>query len=169
MDSLFANAFPMFLVMAVLALAMPIARPVRPWAGVGIACVAGLGGTLVATLASWDPSAIDCAWNLLGSKARGASGQALCPGSDPVPLALAALPAILGIVVLLAWIWRHTTPAAQALRTATTLVACAAAVVLVGQVNANLGLLTLVVLIGGGYVWLWIRDRRGEMRTARTA
>ena len=168
-DAVLLSAFPMFLVMAVLAITMPAARPVRPWAGVGLAAVVALASGIAITVANWDSAGVDCAWRLIrygGPAETPTGGQALCHGANPVSLWLAALPAILALVVLLGWVWRHTTPAALARRTAAIMVAGALAVVLLGQLNANLGLLALVLLVVGSYAWPRVRARFGEMRAA---
>jgi len=169
-DAVLLSAFPMFLVMSLLAIAMPAARPIRPWAGVGLAALATVVSGVVITVVTWHSGGLSCAWDLVWRNRisqTGAGAPITCTG-DPLPVWLAALPALAGVAVLLGWVWRNTAPPAVALRIAAVLLAAALTVILVGQLNANLGLLALVLLVVGSYAWLWIRDRYREVRPANS-
>jgi hypothetical protein len=85
-----------------------------------------------------------------------------CRGTSDLPLWLVALPPLIGIGILLAWIWRHARSAPTALRTVAALVAGSLVIVGIGLLDANAALFTLVGL--GVVVYAWARI--GRQRSA---
>jgi hypothetical protein len=167
LDVALLSASPLLVVMSVVALALPAARPVRPIAGVSLAWLIAFAAGTVVALMNLDRWRLDCTIGVFRTGVTGGmavGGHEPCAGSNNLPLSLVALPAALGIAVLLAWVWRHTTPAAVALRTSAVLVGVGLAGVALGRLNGNLALLLIVGLVAASYAWPWLRDRVGPLR-----
>jgi hypothetical protein len=164
LDVVLMNLLPAFAVMSILALAMPAVRPHRAWTGVGLAWLVVVGVTAVVAITNQDSWSLSCSFGLVRSGV-GADGVAHpgsftpCTSTNSLPLWLVALPALLGIGVLLSWTWRHTRPMEVALRTLAGLVALAAITVGVAQLNPNAALLMLVALVAMSHAWPRIRGQ----------
>jgi len=57
------------------------------------------------------------------------------------------------IVILMAWVWRHTRPSPEAMQTIAILAGCAIVAVLLGQLNENLALFFVVAVAAASYAW----------------
>ena len=159
-DAILRTAFSVFLVMSLFYVALPLARPQRPWAGVGLAWLTLVIAVAVVGLLNTDKWKLDCAFNVWRTSVTSGIGSRTgpCASINDLPLWLVAIPPTLGILILLGWVWRHTRPAATALRVTALLVVSVLAVVLVGQIEPNLGLLLAVLMILASYSWPWIRN-----------
>ena len=166
LDAVLLSAFSAFLVMSVLSVLLPAARPDRQWGGIGLAWLVAIAAVAIVGLANRDKWTLDCAFgtyriSVTGGIAMG--DQSPCTGTNQISPWLLALPPTLGILILLSWVWRHTAPASTAFRVSVVLVLATLAVVLVGQVDPNLGLLLAVLIVVAGYAWPWVRDAFGGM------
>jgi hypothetical protein len=169
-DDVLLNALPVLFVMSILALAMPAVRPGRPWGGVGRAWLVVFVAAIAVALTNPDGWSVSCNWGLVRTGVTSVTNVGTiepCTSANNLPPWLVALPPLLGIGVLLAWVWRHTAPGAVALRIAVALTALAIAIVSTGHVSQLAALLLVVALAAFSYGWPRIREQRGELRAAR--
>jgi len=85
-----------------------------------------------------------------------------CTSANNLPLWLVALPPLIGVAILLAWVWRHTGPLEATLRTVAALTAMAVVIVGLGQVNENAALLSMVAVATAAYAWPRLRRQRAS-------
>jgi hypothetical protein len=169
-DNVLLNALPVFIVMSILALAVPAARPRRPWSGVLLAWLVVFVASIAVAVTNPDGWSMTCNTGLVRTGVTHVTSFGTlqpCTGANYLPLWLVALPPLLGIGVLLAWVWRHTAPSAVALRVAVTLTALAIAVVGVAYVSELAALLLVVALAAFPYVRSRIREQLGAPTAAR--
>jgi hypothetical protein len=169
-DDVLLNALPVLFVMSILALAMPAVRPGRPWGGVGRAWLVVFVAAIAVAITNPDGWSISCSLRLVRTGVTSATNIGTlepCTAANNLPLWLVALPSLLGIGVLLAWVWRHTAPGAVVLRIAVALPALAIAIVSTGHVSQLAALLLVVALVAFTYGWPRIREQRGELKAAR--
>ena len=165
LDTVVANLTPILLVMSLLALF--VVRRNGLWRGIGgawLATVVIALGLAVLFPGYWS---LDCGWqNLLRSGVGHVTvlnpSPSVCGGDNYLPLWLAALPPLTGIVILASWVWRHTRPAAAAIQSIAILAGCAVVAVGVGQLNENLALLFVVAVAAATEAW----PRLPRQRTA---
>jgi hypothetical protein len=172
LDDLALNVMPVFVVMSVLALAMPAVRPRRPWRGVGLAWLAVFVAAIAVAVTNPDGWSISCSFGLVRTGVTSATHVGTfepCTGANHLAPWLVALPPLLGIGVLLAWVWRHAAPGAVALRMGMTLTALAIAVEGVAYVSQVAALLLLVALVAFAYAYAWprIREQLGALPARR--
>ena len=170
LDDVFLNALPVFIVMSILALAVPAARPRRPWGGVGLAWLVVFVASIAVAVTNPDGWSISCNIGLVRTGVTHVTSVGTlqpCSGTNHLALWLVALPPLLGIGVLLAWVWRHTAPRAVARRVTVALTALAIAVVGVAYVSELAALLLVVALAASPYVRSYIREQLGELKAAR--
>jgi hypothetical protein len=168
-DDILLNVLPVLFVMSILALAMPAVRPGRPWGGVGRAWLVVFIAAIGVALTNPDGWSVSCSLRLVRTGVTSATNIGAfepCTAANNLPLWLVALPPLLGMAVLLAWVWRHTTPGALALRVAVGLTVLAIAIVSVAHVSQLAALLLVVALAAFSYGWPRIREQRGELRAA---
>jgi hypothetical protein len=147
---------PMLIVMSVLAIF--VVRRSGLWRGIGAAWLATLVVALAIAVLYPNYWSLDCGW--LGV-IRSGVGQVTvvnpslnpCGMDNNLPLWLVALPPLVGIVILLVWVWRHTRPSPEAIEKIAILAGSAILAVLMGQVNENLALLFVVAVAAGTYIW----------------
>jgi hypothetical protein len=156
LDAVTLNLMPMLIVISILAIF--VVRQPGLWRGIGAAWLA----TFVIALAiaalypnSWS---MDC--GLLGVIRSGVGHVTVvnpslnpCGSDNNLPLWLVAVPPLVGVVILLAWVWRHTRPSPEAMQKIAILAGCAILAVLVGQLNENLALLFVVAVAAAAYAW----------------
>ena len=171
-DTVLLSALPVLIVMSILALAMPAMRPGRVWAGLGLAWLVAFGTALLIAFTNPEGWSLTCNLSptrtpLMGFMNSGRGEP--CVGGSHLSLWLVALPPLLGMGVLLAWVVRNRGPAADALRTAATLTALSIATIVVAQLNPNAALLLVVALAALNYAWPRIRRQWGapEPKPAR--
>ena len=165
LDALLVNVGSLFIVMSLLVVIVPSLRRGGSWRGIGAAWLATFVVTLLVAFTHLDDWALDCNLGVLRSGVTGGTLQLLNPGepctnANGLPLWLVALPPLIGIAILLAWVWRHTRPMPATLRTIGALIAMAVVIVALGQVNANLALLAMVVIAAAAYAWPRLRRQR---------
>jgi hypothetical protein len=171
-DEALVNALPVLFVMSILALAMPLVRPVRPWGGVGLAWLVVFLAAIAVAVTNPDGWSMSCNFGLVRTGVTSATNIGTlepCTAANNLPLGLVALPPLLGIGVLLAWVWRHTNPGFVALRVAVGLTVLAIAIVIAAHVTQLAALLLVVALSAFSYTWPRIREQRGELKPARPA
>jgi hypothetical protein len=170
LDNVLLNALPVFIVMSILALTVPAARPRRPLGGVGLAWLVVFVAAIAVAVTNPDGWSMTCNTGLVRTGVTNVTSFGTlqpCTGANYLPIWLVALPPLLGIGVLLAWVWRHTAPGAVALRVAGALTALAIAVVGVAYVSEFAALLLVLALAAIPYLWPRIREQVGELMTAR--
>jgi hypothetical protein len=168
-DDVLLNALPVLFVMSILALAMPAVRPGRPWGGVGRAWLVVFIAAIVVALTNPDGWSLSCNLSLVRTGVTEVTHIGTfepCTAANDLPLWLVALPPLLGIGVLLAWVWRHTAPGEVALRVGVGLTALAIAIVVMGHFSQLAALLLVVALAAFTYAWPRIREQRGELNAA---
>lgn len=156
LDAVALNLTPMLIVMSVLALF--VVRRSGLWRGIAGAWLATVVIGLAIAVLYPNAWSMDCGW--LGLLRTGV-GQVTainpsfqeCSSGNNLPLGLVALPPLIGIVILLAWVWRHVRPPAEATQTIGILAGGAIAAVLLGQLNENLALLFVVAVAAAAYLW----------------
>jgi hypothetical protein len=156
LDSVVLNLTPLLIAMSILAIFL-VRRP-GLWRGIGGAWLAVVFIALAIAVLYPSYWSMDCGW--LGL-VRSGVGQVTainpslnpCGSSNNLPLWLLALPPLIGIAILMAWIWRHTRPSPEAMQTIGILTGCALAAVLLGQLNENLALLFVVAVAAAAYAW----------------
>lgn len=163
LDALLVNVGSVFIVMSLLAIIIPSLRRSGSWRGIGAAWLATFVVTLLVAVTHPDDWALDCNLGVLRTGVTG--GTLLNPGepctdANNLPLWLVALPPLVGIAILLAWVWRHTRPLPATLRTVAALIATAVVIVGLGQVNANAALLGVVVVAAAVYARPRLRRQR---------
>ncbi len=163
LDALLANVGPVFIVMSLLAIVIPTLRRSGSWRGIGAAWLATFVVTLLVAVTHLDEWSLDCNMGVLRTGVTG--GTLLNPGgsctsANSLPPWLVALPPLVGIAILLAWVWRHTRPLPATLRTVAALIATAVVIVGLGQVNVNAALLAVVLVAAAVYAWPRLRRQR---------
>jgi hypothetical protein len=162
LDTLVLNLTPMLIVMSVLAIFV-VRRP-GLWRGILGAWVATV--VIALAIAALYPNywSMDCGWvNLLRTGVTDVTavnpGPNPCGSANSLPLWLVALPPLVGITILLAWVWRHTRPSPEAMQTIAILTGCAIGAVLVAQLNENFALLFVVAIAAAAYAWPRLRPQ----------
>jgi hypothetical protein len=169
-DDVVLNVMPVFVVISVLALAMRAVRPRRPWRGVGLAWLVVFVAAVAVALTNPDGWSLSCSFGLVRTGVTSATNIGAfepCTGANHLAPWLVALPPLLGIGVLLAWVWRHAAPGPVALRMGVTLTALAIAVVSAAYVSQVAALLLLVALVAFAYAWPRIREQLGALPARR--
>ena len=157
LDAVLRQVMPVFVVLSLLLILVPSLRRKGSWRGVGAAWLAVFAIALVVAVTHLNALSLDCSWlNLLrtgvtGVTALNASGP--CSGGNSLSPWLVALPPLIGIGILLAWVWRHTRPAVSAMRMVAGLTAIAVVVIALGQVSEPLALLFAAVVAAAAYDW----------------
>ncbi|MCJ7710845.1 MAG: hypothetical protein MUQ32_08435 [Chloroflexi bacterium] len=163
LDALLVNMGSVFIVMSLLAIIIPSLRRSGSWRGIGAAWLVTVAVTLLVAFTHLDDWALDCNLGVLRSGVTGGTllnpGEP-CTGANSLPPWLVALPPLIGIAILLAWVWRHTPPLPATLRTVGALIATAVVIVGLGQVNANAALLAVVVVAVAVFAWPRLRRQR---------
>jgi hypothetical protein len=157
LDTAVLNLTPMLIAMSVLAVFL--VRRSGLWRGILGAWVAAVVISLAIAVLYPNYWSLDCGF---GNLLRTGVGHVTvinpnvnnaCGGGNDLPLWLVALPPLVGIAILLAWVWRHTRPSPEATQTIALLVGSAVAAILVGQLNENLALLFVVAVAAATYAW----------------
>jgi hypothetical protein len=162
LDTVVLNLTPMLIVMSVLAIFLLHRSGL--WRGIGSAWLATFLISLGIAVLYPNYWSMDCGWLSLVRSGVG-HVTALNPSPNPcgsennLPLWLLALPPLTGIVILVAWVWRHTRPSSEAMQTIAILTGCAIVAVLVGQLNENLALLFVVAVAAAAYAWPRLRPQ----------
>jgi hypothetical protein len=162
LDTVVLNLTPMLIVMSVLAIFLVHRSGL--WRGIGGAWLATFLISLGIAVLYPNYWSMDCGWLSLVRSGVG-HVTALNPSPNPcgsennLPLWLLALPPLTGIVILVAWVWRHTRPSSEAMQTIAILTGCAIVAVLVGQLNENLALLFVVAVAAAAYAWPRLRPQ----------
>jgi len=156
LDAVVVNLTPMLIAMSVLAIFL--VRRSGLWRGIGGAWLATVVIALAIAVLYPDYWSLDCGW---GNLLRSGVGHVTvinpspnpCGSDNNLPLWLLALPPLSGIVILMAWVWRHTRPSPEAMQTIAILAGCAIVAVLLGQLNENLALFFVVAVAAASYAW----------------
>jgi hypothetical protein len=165
-DEVLVNALPVLFVMSILALAMPAVRPGRPWGGIGRAWLVVFVAAIAVAVTNPDGWSMSCNFGLIRTgvtEVTNVGNLEPCTAANHLPLWLVALPPLLGIGVLLAWVWRHTAPGSVALRVAVGLTVLAIAIVIAAHVSQLAALLLVVALAVFSYAWPRIREQRSAV------
>jgi hypothetical protein len=156
LDTVVFNLTPMLIVMSIVAIFV-VHRP-GLWRGIGGAWLAMLVISVAIAVLYPNYWSMDCGW--LGLLRTGVGHVTAinpsfqeCSSGNNLPLWLVALPPLIGITILLAWVWRHTRPSPEAMPTIGILAGSAIAAVLLGQLNENLALLFVVAVAAALYAW----------------
>jgi len=156
LDAVALNLMPMLIVMSVLAIF--VVRRSGLWRGIAGAWLAVVIVAFAIAVLYPNYWSLDC--GLLGVYRSGVAHVTVvnpslnpCQSDNSLPLWLVALPPLIGIIILLAWVWRHTRPSPEAMQTIAILTGCAILAVLVGQLNENLALLFVVAVAAAAYAW----------------
>ena len=155
LDTVVLNLTPMLIVMSVLAIFVVRRSGLRR--GIGGAWLATIVIGLAIAVLYPNYWAMDCGW--LGLLRTGVGHVTAinpsfqeCSSGNNLPLWLVALPPLVGITILLAWVWRHVRPSAEAMQAIAILAGCAIVAVLLGQLNENLALLFVVAVAAATYL-----------------
>ena len=107
LDALLANVFPVLIVMSLVAVLVPALRRGGAWRGIGVAWLA----TLLIAVTHPNERSLSCdGLGVLRTAPTGVTAMnagAPCTGTNSLPLGLVALPSLIGIGILLAWLGRH--------------------------------------------------------------
>jgi len=151
-DALLVNAFTTLVVLSMVVVLWPPLRRRVSWRGIGAAWLAAFVTALV--IAVTHPNAWDLSCPQLPAGPRVFFPRDVpCSGTSSLPLWMSELPMLIGIAVLLVWVFRSTRPVGAGLRTSAVLIAVTAGIVALGQFNPNLALLVVVLLAVGAFVW----------------
>ena len=163
-DAVLLNMTPLLIVMSLLAILTPSLRSAGVWRGIGAGWLATFIAALLVAVTHLDEWTLRCGIGLLRIAPTGVAATNVgerCGGSNDLPLWLVALPPLIGIAILVAWVWRHTRPAAVTLLTVAALTAGAVVIVVVGLVLDPNAALFAVILVGvASYAWPRIRPQR---------
>jgi hypothetical protein len=156
LDTVVLSLTPMLIVMSVLATF--VVRRSGLWRGILGAWLATVVIALAIAFLYPNNWSLDCGWlNLLRSGVGHVTAinpsHNPCSNDNNLPLWLLALPPLIGIVILIAWVWRHIRPSPEAMQTIAILTGCAILAVVVGQLNENLALLFVVTVAAAAYAW----------------
>jgi hypothetical protein len=154
LDTVVLNLTPMLIVMSVLA--SFVVHPGGLWRGIGGAWLAVVVIAFAIAVLYPDYWSLDCGRlglnrTLFGPVTVTNPSLNPCEFDNSLPLWLIALPPLIGIVILMAWVWRHTRPSPEAMRTIGILTGSAILAVLVGQLNENLALPFVVAVAAAAY------------------
>lgn len=159
-DALLDNVAPLFLVMTILAVLVPSLRHRGSWRGIGAAWLVLVAGTLIIAVTRPNDWAVSCGSPGGGSVSFMNPGP--CSGSSTLPVSLTAVPDLIGMAVLAAWVWRHSHPLQARIAMVAACVAGAAAIVAVGQIDPNLALLVLVLAGVALNAWPRLQQRQAH-------
>lgn len=163
LDALLLNVLPVFIVMSLLAVVIPSLRRSGSSRGIAAAWLATFVVALLIAVTHPNEWALSCNGGLLRTAPTGVTALDVsepCSNWNGLPLWLVALPPLIGIAILLAWVWRHTRPLPATLRTVAALTAMAVVIVGLGQVNENAALLSVVAVAAAAYAWPRLRRQR---------
>jgi len=155
------NVTPVLIVMSILAVLAPPLRRLGAWRGIGLAWLATFLLTLVVALTNLGGWSLDCSW--LGSVRTGVTGVTAlgvgppCTGSNGFPSWLVALPAVVGIGILLAVLARRAPSGSAAVRATVGLTVLSAVVIALGQVSEGVALFVFFAALGAIYAWPRLR------------
>lgn len=163
-DAVMLNVTPVLIVMSLLAIFTPSLRSTGVWRGIGAGWLATFVAALLVAVTHLDEWTLQCGIGMLRIAPTGVAATNVgerCGGANNLPLWLVALPPLIGIAILLAWVWRHTRPASAMLRTVAGLTAGAIVIVAVGLVvDPNAALFAVVAVGVTTYAWPRIRQRQ---------
>jgi len=156
LETVVLSLTPMLIVMSVLAIF--VVRRSGLWRGILGAWLATVVIALAIAVLYPDNWSLDCGWlNAIRSGVGRVSAinpsHNPCSSENDLPLWLLALPPLIGMVTLIAWVWRRIRPSPEAMQTIAILTGCAVLAVLVGQLNENLALLFVVAVAAAAYAW----------------
>lgn len=157
LDGVVGNLVPELIVTGVLMMLIPALRRAGALRGIGAAMATAFVVALLVAVTHLNDVSLSCQQWVGPFPATPISQP--CTGSNSLPLWLVALSPLSGIVVLLAWIWRHTRPLSTTLAAVIGLPALAAALLAVGQVS-EAGALVGVAAVGvAAYAWPRLRGQ----------
>jgi hypothetical protein len=156
LDTVALNLMPMFIVMSVLSIF--VVRQSGLWRGIGAAWLAAIIVAIAIAILNPDYWSLPCGWqNALrtgvGAVEPANPPQSPCAPANNLQLWLVGLPPLIGIGILVAWVWRHTRPPREAMQAIAILAGCAIGAVLVGQLNENLALVFVLAVVAAAYAW----------------
>ena len=163
-DAVLLNVTPVLIVISLLALFTPSLRSAGVWRGIGAGWLATFIAALLVAVTHLDQWTLSCGIGMLRIAPTGVAATSVgerCGGANDLPLWLVALPPLIGIAILLAWVWRHIRPAAATARTVAVLIAGAVVIVGVGLLlDPNAALFAVVAIGVATYAWPRVRQRR---------
>jgi hypothetical protein len=162
-DALLLNALPALVVLSILVVLFPSLRRRGSWRGIGAAWLAAVVTGLLVAVTHVDEWGLSCN-GLPRIPGYYIPTNEPCTGTSGLPLWLSALPLLVGIAVLLAWVLRNIRPAPAALRTIVVLAGFTAAILLLGQLNPNAALLLILALAVATFAWPRLQEERRSLK-----
>jgi len=169
LDAVLLNMLAAFVVMSVVAAVAPSLRNRGSWRGIGLAWLAAFLTAVVIAFTNSDWWGLSCnGIRLLRMGVTQVGAQNVgppCSSTNAMAPFLVALPSLIGIAVLFAWILRRIHPAADAGRSVVVLIGLAIGVIALGQINENWAFLATIVIAVLAIVWPMTRKEPVEVRT----
>lgn len=150
------NALPALIALSILVAVHPVTRRLRPWRGIGAAWLLTFIATLVIAFTHRDEWSLTC--HALLAPGHFIPTTEPCTASSSLPLWLTALPSLIGIAVIVAWVFRTVRPMEVALRTIGLLAIVVVAILALAQLSPNAALLAF--LLAAVAIYAWPRFRR---------
>jgi hypothetical protein len=161
LDIPLVNALPALIALSILVAVHPVTRRLRPWRGIGAAWLLTFVATFVVAATHPNEWSLTC-HQLLAPGQHFIPAAQPCDAANSLPIWMTAMPSLVGIAVLVAWVLRSVQPFEAALRTTGVLVAVVVAILAIGQLSPNAALLAF--LLGAIAIYAW--PRREGARTA---